>query len=83
MNKRRHQLKQYHHLLNTEEGKELMRELKSAWHEANPLDPNVQTMGFNLGLSEAYKQLEAWQEGQGLEDMIDPNQIDIEAFANG
>lgn len=68
MKERRAQLKQFHHCLNTAEGKELMEELKKVWHDANPLDETAQVMGFNVGLSEAYKQLEAWQQGEGLHD---------------
>jgi hypothetical protein len=67
MNKRRLQLKAYHRILNSEDGKELMQELESSWLKGNPLDPNIQTMGFNIGLGEAYKQLEAWQAGDGLD----------------
>lgn len=65
--KRRHQLKEYHYLLNTEAGRKMVVELRSAWATANPLDQNTQTMGFNVGLGEAYKQLEAWQAGDGLD----------------
>ena len=75
--KRRHRLKQFHYLLNTDEGVQLMKELKSAWATGNPMDNSVQHMGFNIGLGEAYKQMEAWQNGVGLEaeptdeDLID------------
>jgi hypothetical protein len=65
---RRHQLKEFHYMLNTEHGKALMAELKLCWHDPSPLDDSIQTTGFNIGLSEAYKQLEAWQIGEGLED---------------
>lgn len=67
MQNRRHQLKGFHHLLNTDEGKKLMVELESCWAIPNPLDSNAQTMGYNVGLSEAYKQIKAWQDGQGLD----------------
>lgn len=67
MDKRRHQLKDWHHMLNTEVGKGFVIELKSAWATANPLDDNVQTMGFNVGLGEAYKQIASWQAGTGLD----------------
>lgn len=65
---RRDQLKAFHHLLNTAEGVMLMDELEKAWHTVNPLDPIPQTMGFNIGLSEAFKQLEVWQRGEGLHE---------------
>jgi hypothetical protein len=65
---RRHLLKQFHQALNTAEGQELMTELKSHWHDANPLDSCPQTMGYNIGMSECYKQLEAWQAGEGLHE---------------
>ena len=68
MDSRRNQLKQFHYCLNTAEGQVLMKELKSAWATANPLDSNAQTMGFNIGLGEAFKQLEAWQTGEGLNE---------------
>lgn len=66
-NKRRHRLKEWHHMLNTEVGKDFVLELKSAWATANPLDVNVQTMGFNVGLGEAYKQIASWQAGDSLD----------------
>ena len=68
MSERRAQLKKFHHLLNTQEGEEFMTELKLSWHDKNPLDTDPSTTGFNIGLSEAYKQLEAWQTGEGLHD---------------
>ncbi len=68
MTERREQLKAFHRLLNTDDGVKLMEELKTAWHNHNPLDANVQVMGFNVGLSEAFKQLEAWQAGEGLDE---------------
>lgn len=65
---RRSKLKAFHQLLNTGDGVLLMEELRAAWNSANPLDAVPQTMGFNIGLSEAYKQLEVWQKGEGLDD---------------
>ena len=65
---RRSDLKQFHHLLNTAEGAFMMEELRRSWLDGNPLDSCPQTMGFNIGLAEAYKQLAAWQTGEGLED---------------
>ena len=69
--KRKHKLKEFHHLLNTSEGTSLMAELKSAWASSNPIDDSPQHMGFNIGLSEAYKQLEGWRDGTTLGE-IDP-----------
>jgi hypothetical protein len=67
-NKRRHQLKGFHHLLNTSEGVDMMEELQRSWAEPNPLDESSSLTGFNIGLGEAYKQLAAWQAGKGLDD---------------
>jgi hypothetical protein len=50
--------------------------LESAWLKGNPLDSCIQTMGFNIGLGEAYKQLEAWQAGEGLD--VDSKLSEIE-----
>ena len=68
MEKRRHRLKQYHQLLNTEQGQEMMAELKAAWGTIGVLHESPQHMGFNAGLLEAYRQLEFWQRGEGLEN---------------
>ena len=66
---RRHQLKQFHHVLNTVEGKALMEELKSAWASADPLVPGyADVTGKNIGLLLAYQQLEIWMEGEGLHE---------------
>ena len=65
--KRRHQLKEYHHILNSEAGRQMMDELQRCWADPNPLNDNTQTTGFNIGLGEAYKQLKAWQNGEGLD----------------
>ena len=65
---RRAKLKQFHHLLNTAEGQEMMEELKLCWADPNPLDSCPQTMGYNVALGEAYKQLKSWQDGEGLRD---------------
>ena len=58
----------FHRLLNTEDGQTLMAELKSVWASGNPLDTSAQVMGFNVGLTEAYKQLEIWQSGALFND---------------
>ena len=65
---RRDQLKTFHRLLNTADGQDLMKELKSHWHDANPMSVDPAQTGFNVGLSECYKQLEAWQAGEGLHE---------------
>lgn len=65
---RRSQLKHFYKCLNTPEGKELVDELRLSWDDSNPLDENAQTMGFNVGLQQAYRQILAWQEGEGLSD---------------
>ena len=64
---RRDLLRSFRHVLNTNEGVLLMQELKSAWDTANPLDSCASTMAFNVGLQQAYRQLEAWQQGDGLD----------------
>lgn len=66
---RRQLLTTFHRLLNTADGIELVGELEKNWHEGNPIVPGDQLgTGFNIGLSEAYKQVKAWQDGEGLHD---------------
>lgn len=59
--------KQCYRALNTADGRAMMDELRASWFEHNPLDANPQMTGFNVGLSEAFKQLERWQKGEGLD----------------
>ena len=61
-------LAKFHRCLNTEDGKAMMDELKIHWASGNPLDPEPATMGFNIGLLEAYRQLESWMAAKELKE---------------
>jgi hypothetical protein len=56
------QLAAYRRLLNSADGEAMMAELRVAWEDINPIDPCPATMGFNVGLQQAYKQLKQWKD---------------------
>ncbi len=60
------QLAKFHRLLNTDDGKELMGDLKIAWGSANVFHNDIATMAYNASLLEAYRVLEAYQLAEEL-----------------
>lgn len=64
----RRKLKGYHYIWNTTEGEEMFNELRVAWGTKNILHESPQHMGFNAGLLEAFRQIEFWKNGEGLDE---------------
>ena len=62
------ELAKFHRCLNTSEGQAMMEELYRAWGSSNPLHPDQGQTGFNIGLLEAYRQLEAWMNAKELKN---------------
>ena len=60
------QLAKFHRLLNTDDGKELMADLKIAWGSANVFNSDIAVMAYDAALLEAYRQLEAFQQAEEL-----------------
>ena len=60
------QLAKFHRLLNTDDGKELMADLKIAWGSANIFNSDIAVMAYDAALLEAYRQLEAFQQAEEL-----------------
>ena len=61
------QLAKFHRLLNTEDGKELMDDLKVAWGTANVFSSDIAVMSYNSALLEAYRVLESYQTAKELQ----------------
>ncbi len=61
------QLAKFHRLLNTDDGIELMDDLKVAWGSANVFNSDIASMAYNSALLEAYRVLEAYQQAEELE----------------
>tara|TARA_R110002126_G_scaffold6532_3_gene33683 strand:+ start:3119 stop:3325 length:207 start_codon:yes stop_codon:yes gene_type:complete len=61
------QLSKFHRLLNTDDGKELMADLKIAWGSANVFSSDIATMAYNAALLEAYRALESYQLAEDLQ----------------
>lgn len=71
MSSRESLLAQYNRVLNTEEGEALVTELRSAWATGSvhtPGDP-YQT-AYYAGLLDAFRQIEAFQQGHMLNDEV-------------
>jgi len=60
------QLAKFHRLLNTDDGNELMADLKVAWGSANVFHSDIATMAYNAALLEAYRVLESYQLAEEL-----------------
>ncbi len=60
------QLAKFNRLLNTEDGIELMADLKIAWGTANVFSVDIAEMSYNAALLEAYRQLETYQLAEEL-----------------
>lgn len=61
------QLAKFHRLLNTDDGKELMADLKLAWGSANTFNSDVAIMAYNAALLEAFRVLESYQLAEELQ----------------
>jgi hypothetical protein len=61
------QLAKFHRLLNTDDGTELLDDLKIAWGSANVFHTDAATMAYNAALLEAYRLLEAYQQAKELQ----------------
>ena len=61
------QLAKFHRLLNTDDGIELMDDLKIAWGSANVFNSDIASMSYNAALLEAFRVLEAYQQAEELE----------------
>ena len=61
------QLAKFHRLLNTDDGIELMDDLKVAWGSANVFNSDIASMSYNAALLEAFRVLEAYQQAEELE----------------
>ena len=53
--------------MNTDDGKELMADLKIAWGSANVFSSDIATMAYNAALLEAYRALESYQLAEDLQ----------------
>lgn len=60
------QLAKFHSLLNTDDGKELMDDLRIAWGSANPFNSDIAVMAYNTALLEAFRVLDAYQTAEEL-----------------
>ena len=61
------QLAKFHRLLNTDDGRELLADLRIAWGSANVFNPDVATMAYNAALLEAFRLLESYQQAEELQ----------------
>ena len=61
------QLAKFHRILNTDDGKELMDDLRIAWGSANVFNSDIAIMSFNAALLEAFRVLEAYQNAEDLQ----------------
>ena len=61
------QLAKFHRILNTDDGKELMDDLRIAWGSANVFNSDIAIMSFNAALLEAFRVLEAYQNAEELQ----------------
>jgi hypothetical protein len=60
-------LAKFHRLLNTDDGNELMTDLKTAWGSANVFNADIASMAYNAALLEAYRVLESYQLAEDLQ----------------
>ena len=60
------QLAKFHRLLNTDDGKEMLADLKVAWGSANVFSKDIAEMSYNAALLEAYRVLESYQLAEEL-----------------
>ena len=61
------QLAKFHRLLNTDDGKELLADLKVAWGSGNVFNTDIASMAYNAALLEAYRVLESYQLAEELQ----------------
>ena len=61
------QLAKFHRILNTDDGKELMDDLRIAWGSANVFNSDIAIMSFNAALLEAFRVLDAYQNAEELQ----------------
>ena len=59
-------LAKFHRVLNTEDGVELMKDLKIAWGSANVFSTDIAEMSYNAALLEAFRVLESYQLAEEL-----------------
>jgi len=55
------QLAKFHRLLNTDDGQELINDLRVAWGTANVFSSDIAVMAYNAALLEAFRLLESYQ----------------------
>lgn len=60
------QLAKFHRALNTEDGVELMKDLKIAWGSSNVFSTDIATMAYNAALLECFRVLESYQLAEEL-----------------
>jgi len=61
------QLAKFHRLLNTDDGKELLDDLRIAWGSANVFNSDIAVMSYNSALLEAFRVLESYQQAEELQ----------------